>query len=56
MGSNGTKGNIGKPNIDAEDKIDGQPIDVETGESNCARALASLLALDFPTALSVSRG
>jgi len=30
MGSNGTKGNTGKPNIAAEDKIDGQPIDVET--------------------------
>jgi len=30
MDSNGTKRNTGKPNIDAEDKIDGKPIDVET--------------------------
>ena len=30
MGSNGTKRNTGKPNIDAEDKIDGKPIYVET--------------------------
>ena len=30
MGSNGTKRNTGKSNIDAEDKIDSQPIDVET--------------------------
>jgi len=29
MDSNGTKRNTGKSNIDAEDKIDGQPIDVE---------------------------
>jgi len=29
MGSNGTKRNTWKPNINAEDKIDGQPIDVE---------------------------
>jgi len=30
MGSNGTKRNTGKPNIDAEDKIDGKPIDIES--------------------------
>ena len=30
MGTNGTKKNTGKPNTDAEDKIDDKPIDVET--------------------------